>query len=127
MGMGDIRTPQMRGGDQANTISGNPGLAYNMPRVNPQQMQAMQGQPVPNGFNGLQQPGGQQMAQAKPMRVRMPNFGQQLQNVQTVGGPNAVQQGQMQAQEGFQRPQQAQYHYPALASINNQGRRVFAQ
>lgn len=164
MGMGDVRTPQMRGGDQANTVSGNPGLAYNMPRMNTgaivggtQQMQAndqnmfaaqqqaMQGMPqqaqMRGGMGGMSADrigqamgnpqfqqlnqlgfGGQQQP-SKPMRVRMPNFGQQLQNVQPVGGPNGAQQGQM----PVQMPQRARYARPVMSSINNQGRRVYAQ
>ena len=37
MGMGDVRMPMMRSLDQAQTQSGNPGLAYNAPRMRPPQ------------------------------------------------------------------------------------------
>lgn len=146
MGMGNVRTPMMRSNDQNGTQSGNPRLAYNMPRMNSgaiasgqQQMQAdsnmfaaqqqaMQGMPPAQSFagqamqqypgmgnvagNAISGYGGGQMP-SKPMHVRMPIM-------QQPGQP--VQVGQM----PVQMPQRAQYARPALASINNQGRRVYA-
>jgi len=44
MGMGDIRTPQMRSLDQARTQSGNPSLAYNVPRFQGTAMPPQQAQ-----------------------------------------------------------------------------------
>lgn len=166
MGMGNVRYPQMRSADQNNTQSGNPRLAYNMPRMNTgaiasgaqqmptdqdlyaaqqrggmggntnmaqymggrgqaspadfaaqqQALQGMQQQPMMGGMAGNPNMGaafGQQMP-AKPMRVRMPIM-------QQPGADFPVQQ--MQAMP----VQRAQYARPALASINNQGRRVYAQ
>jgi hypothetical protein len=111
MGMGDVRTPMMRSVDQNSTQSGNPALAYNMPRFQngaiasgPQQM------PV-------QQP---PQAVAKPMQLRMPNV--------RLPGQQAPVLAQMPAQApGFIRQQQTgQYNYPSLTSMGN-GRRVFQQ
>jgi len=65
MGMGDVRTPMMRSVDQAQTQSGNPGLAYNMPRL--------QGSPMPP-----QQQMGYRAPMMAPPRTGMPPQQQQM-------------------------------------------------
>ncbi|HEY6020032.1 MAG TPA: hypothetical protein VIY48_09060, partial [Candidatus Paceibacterota bacterium] len=101
MGMGDVRTPMMRSADQARTQSGNPGLAYNMPRFSAPQQQMPLGQAGPpqmGGFAGRMQPqmmgAPQQMrggfTRSQPMQQGMPTD-EQLYQAQMSGGNGGSQ------------------------------------
>lgn len=152
MGMGNVRTPMMRSNDQNGTQSGNPRLAYNMPRMNSgaiaspaQQMQAndqnmfaaqqqaMQGMPpqaMRNGIGNNPNMAGfmgapQGMGGMGPEQMGMAPSKPMRVRMPIMNPPGAIA-SQVQQMPVHTQQQRAQYARPALSSINSQGRRVYA-